>query len=110
MSILYFVIAFIGFSMGLSLRERKLYDPKDRIPMSWGLDGAVGWSARRDLALFFWPVFVAIVLIFIFVMIVATNLSDHKSGYITIAVNGLVMIAIQIVHFHFARKSAGQSR
>jgi hypothetical protein len=43
--------------LALALRYRTLSGPEGQWPMQWGLDGKPTWRARRDVAVFFHPVF-----------------------------------------------------
>ena len=55
------IIAWLAI-LALALRYRRLSGPDAGWPMQWGLDGKPTWRAKRDVAVFFHPVFFGVML------------------------------------------------
>lgn len=48
--------------LAVALHFRRLSAPDAGWPMQWGFDGRPTWRARRDVAVFFHPVFAALMM------------------------------------------------
>jgi len=47
----------------MSRRAEKVYATRDQLPMQFGLNGAVGWSAPRRWALSFSPILAMVIMV-----------------------------------------------
>ncbi|WP_299016603.1 hypothetical protein [uncultured Caulobacter sp.] len=54
------VLTTLGLLAAMSLRANRPFKGERRLPMQWGLDGSVAWTAPRAVALAFTPVVAAI--------------------------------------------------
>ena len=57
------VLGTVAALTAMSMNANRRYATQPRLPMQWGLDGSVNWTARRQLALAFTPVLAAICLV-----------------------------------------------
>lgn len=52
----------VALLAAMSLRASRRFKMEPRLPMQWGLDGSVNWTAPRRVALAFTPVLAAVCL------------------------------------------------
>lgn len=57
------VLGTVAVLTAMSMSANRRYATQLRLPMQWGLDGSVNWTAPRKLALAFTPVLAAICLV-----------------------------------------------
>ena len=90
----------IALLAAMSLRANRRFEMEPRLPMQWGLDGSVNWSAPRRVALAFMPVMAAICLLGITAL---TAFVKPRVGqeHLVLPVNVLAAFALVGVHaFH----------
>jgi len=90
----------VALLTAMSLRANRRFAMEPRLPMQWGLDGSVNWTAPRRVALAFTPVLAAVC----FVAIVAlTAFLKPRAGqeHLVLPVNLFVALAWVGAHaFH----------
>lgn len=94
------VLSAVTLLAAMSLRANRRFEGQSRLPMQWGLDGSVNWTAPRKIALAFTPVLAAVCLI---PLPVAVAFVKPKGGQedLVIAVVAFCTIAFLLAHaFH----------
>jgi hypothetical protein len=59
------VLGAVALLTAMSLRANRRFERRSRLPMQWGLDGSINWTAPRKVALAFTPVLAAICLMLV---------------------------------------------
>jgi hypothetical protein len=92
---------FVVTLTALAYRANTRFRSESRIPMQWGITGAVNWSAPRAIALAFMPILATGVLGFQVVMSmnVAPRAGQEGLVFPVLVGTGVTLIAIQLFHF-----------
>lgn len=104
-----FVVILTAFAYRANMRLRS----KNRLPMQWGVTGAVNWSAPRSVALSFMPILATAVLGFqVFMALYIPARAGRESLVLPVLVGtGVTLVAIQLLHFwlidRILRRNAG---
>lgn len=59
------VLGTVALLTTMSLRANRRFESQSRLPMQWGLDGSINWTAPRKVALAFTPVLAAVCLVLV---------------------------------------------
>jgi hypothetical protein len=85
----------------LAVQANQRFHDEDRLPMQWGLDGTVTWTAPRVVALAFFPLLASIT--FASLLILAVNVKprtgDDAMTLPAFVGIGTTFVAIQLLHF-----------
>ena len=92
-----FVVTLIALACRADIRFRS----ESRLPMQWGITGAVNWSAPRAIALAFIPVLATGILGFqvVMAMNVAPRAGQEGLVFPVLVGTGAILVAIQLFHF-----------
>ena len=97
----------------LAYRAGTRFHSEARLPMQWGLNGAVNWSAPRRLALAFMPILAAGLLGFVTILslTVPPRAGQERLVFPILVGMGVALVALQQLHFwaiaHALRRNAG---
>lgn len=100
----FFAIALL-FAMSLRANHRCKMEP--RLPMQWGLDGSVNWTAPRRTALAFTPILAGVCLAAI---VALTAFLEPRAGQedLVVPVNffvAMVFVCAHALHLWFIRRT-----
>ena len=103
-------ISFIAATLILSYRANQRFREEARLPMQWGLNGAVNWFAPRRVALAVLPALAVVLLGFMTAasMTVAPRPGqEHLVLPVAIAM-GATLVAVQLLHFWLIARTIGR--
>lgn len=85
----------------LACRANMRFRSESRLPMQWGITGAVNWSAPRSVALAFMPILatVALGLQVLMAMNVPTRAGQEALVFPVLVGTGVTLVAVQLLHF-----------
>jgi hypothetical protein len=92
---------FIIILTALAYRANTRFRNESRLPMQWGITGAVNWSAPRSVALAFIPILAIGILgceVFM-AMNVSPRAGQEELVFPVLAGTGATLVAIQLLHF-----------
>lgn len=92
---------FVVMLTALAYRANMRFRNESRLPMQWGITGAVNWSAPRSVALAFIPILAAGVLGFQVLMAlnVPARAGQEALVFPVLVGTGVTLIAVQLLHF-----------
>lgn len=91
----------------MSLRANRRFKSERRLPMQWGLDGSVAWTAPRGVALAFTPALAALCLAAIVALAIFVKPragQEDLVGPVTIAV-ALVFLGAHALHLWLIQRA-----
>lgn len=85
----------------LAYRANRRFRSESRLPMQWGITGAVNWSAPRSVALAFLPILGTGVLGFQVLMAlnVPARAGQKALVFPVLVGTGVTLVAVQLLHF-----------
>lgn len=97
---------FVTTIIVLACWANRRFRSERRIPMQWGITGAVNWSAPRPVALAFMPILAMGVLGFQVYMAstVPARAGEEVRVFPVLVGTGVVLIAMQLLHFWLIEK------
>jgi len=92
---------FVVILAALAYRANMRFRGESRLPMQWGITGAVNWSAPRSVALAFIPILAIGVLGFqVFMALnVPARAGQEVLVFPVLVGTGVTLVAIQLLHF-----------
>lgn len=92
---------FVVALTALAYRANARFRSESRLPMQWGITGAVNWYAPRAIALAFIPMLAAGILGFqvVMAMNVAPRAGQESLVFPVLVGTGATLVAIQLLHF-----------
>ena len=91
------VLSTVALLIAMSLRANRRFASQPRLPMQWGVDGSVNWTAPRKIALAFTPVLAAICLAPI---AVAAAFVKPRTGQEDLITPGVAFCAVAFLAVH----------
>lgn len=88
----------------LSWRAGREFFGQERLPMQWGLDGKVTWTAPRRVALWFTPVLSALVMAGIAAPLVLAKVPPKPHGAVTLALVAGGFLFAHALHLHLLKR------
>lgn len=100
-------IAFALVLCGIALRANASFRDEDRLPMQWGLDGEVTWSAPRRIALAFIPAFSILTLLGLTVLLSSARPRPGQEGLVipSLIAVGMIFLGAQLFHLWMVAKT-----
>lgn len=92
---------FVVILTALAYRANMRFRSESRLPMQWGITGAVNWSAPRSVALAFIPILAIGVLGFQVLMAlnVPARAGQEALVFPVLVGSGVTLVAVQLLHF-----------
>ncbi len=91
------VVSTVALLTVMSVRANRRFASQPRLPMQWGMDGSVNWTAPRKIALAFTPVMAAICLS---PVAAAAPFLKAKTGQEGLATPGVALCAVAFLAVH----------
>lgn len=101
MSMLVVSAVFVVIIAVLAYRANMRFRSESRLPMQWGITGAVNWSAPRSIALAFIPILATGVLGFQVLMALNVPARSGQEALVfpVLVGTGVTLVAVQLLHF-----------
>ncbi len=99
------LVAIFGVAVlaGISFVANQRFNSHSHLPMQWGFDGRVNWSAPRILALSFTPILASIILFGIAFVIILPAGRPEQGEEIILFVVSLGFVAVHLFHLFLMR-------
>lgn len=101
MDMLFVSTFFVAVLIVLAHRANARFRSEKYLPMQWGINGAVNWSAPRHVALAFLPILATGVLGFQVFMSLNVSARSGQEGlpFPVLVGTGATFVAVQLLHF-----------
>ncbi len=101
MGVLVVSAVFVVILAAFAYRANTRFRSESRLPMQWGITGAVNWSAPRPIALAFIPILAIGVLGFQVFMAMNVPARTGQGGLVfpVLVGTGVTLVAVQLLHF-----------
>lgn len=106
------IALFFGLiSIAIAIRANALLRQQDRVPMQWGINGEVNWTAPRLIGLSITPaITIGILILFCLAIRYPTHSSQENLRIPALLVSGAGLVAAQILHLWLIFKTLHRSR
>ncbi len=106
------IALFFGLiSIAIAIRANASLRQQDRVPMQWGINGEVNWTAPRLIGLSITPaIAIGILILFCLAIRYPTHPSQENLRIPALLVSGAGLVAAQILHLWLIFKTLHRSR
>lgn len=107
MSMVVVSVVFVVILSAVAYRANIRFRSESRLPMQWGITGAVNWSAPRSVALAFIPILAIGVLGFQVLMAlnIPARAGQESLVFPVLVGTGVTLVAVQILHLWLIEKT-----
>lgn len=110
MGVVIVAVMFATIQIFVAIQANRRFHDQPSLPMQWGLDGRVNWSAPRVVAIWFIPALGCAALALFVGLTLTTSANPGQEGLDvpTLLKAGTIIVAVQALHLVLVARSLGR--